>query len=189
MLKIWHQLTWYGRLALARKIVGHLTKRLWHLLFDDRFFEWRTSRFVNAWVSWHPYIGFDFDFSIEIVPPHKGNPNDERDFSWGPEFKLGFGGPWLDFSLNIPNDDHPDNDVPIPPRYCERCGFTAESMIADRCTSCDELAVVCTCLKPQTGSASGLKLGSDVTLIRPEVDSVVRMSPKAPRSRSSMVED
>ncbi len=130
-------------------------KWFWHLLFDTRSFDWRTSRIVNVWGSWHPYIGFAFDFFIHFVPPHTAEVPGEQDMARGPEFKFSFAFLWIDFGLTIPNDDHPDNDIKIPPRSCKQCGLEAEPMMADRCTGCRELAIICTCAKAEYKECPG----------------------------------
>lgn len=154
----------------------NVLKRLWHLLFDHRTFDWRTSRVANVWGSWHPYIGLGFDFNIEVILPHKARLGDADDlYSWGPEFKFGFGLLWIDFGLTIPNDDYPGKNIDLPPRYCRACGRTTSPMISDYCDGCNKHADSCSCdayivADSPTGSASGLKLGSDVTLRRTEVN-------------------
>ena len=79
-------------------------KRIFHLLCDYRNFTWRGSRFVNLWVSWHPRIGFSFDFYVDFIPGdfipgHRCDPNDEDDSGWGAEFRFGGGLLWLDFPV------------------------------------------------------------------------------------------
>lgn len=149
--------------AGAQAVVGSMTKRLWHLLFDDRWFAWRTSRIVDAWGCWHPSIGLSFDFYIEFIPPHKADPNDEHDMSWGPEFKFGFGLPWIDFGLLIPNGDHPDNDIEIPKRYCG-CGREASTRFKLTCEGCQNVPDLCVC------ETLGLKVGGDVSPHYTETD-------------------
>jgi hypothetical protein len=123
----------------------NVLKWVWHVLFDDRYFTCRRLRAVNLWSSWHPHIGLNFDFSFEFILPHKADLDDERDMSWGPEFKFGFGLLWIDFGLTIPNDDHPDNDIEMPPHYCRSCGRTTSPTISDRCDGCGKHVDSCPC--------------------------------------------
>lgn len=134
-------------------------KQWWHILFDSRYFDWCTSKIMHVWVSWHPYIGLNFDFSFEFTPAHTAEIRGGEEMSWGAEFRFSFGLPWIDIGFNIPNDDHPDNDVKMPPRYCPKCHIETEATIADRCPGCAKLAVACTC-------TPGLLVGSDTVLYK-----------------------
>ncbi len=79
----------------------NLFKRLWHLFCDYRCTEWYTWRAASVWLQWHPRIHFGFAFDISLNLGHKAV--DDADLSWGPEFSLQLGIPWLDFALDIPN--------------------------------------------------------------------------------------
>ena len=119
-------------------------KRIFHLLCDYRNFTWRGSRFVNLWVSWHPRIGFSFDFYVDFIPGHRCDPNDEDDSGWGAEFRFGGGLLWLDFAVSVPNDDHPDDEIARPVKYCG-CGREITFSFRSTCTGCRQIAAECAC--------------------------------------------
>lgn len=132
-------------------------ERLWHLLFDHRFVDWSSVRWISAWAAWHPSMGVGFNFSTEIVLPHKANPDNPFDSSWGPEFKLSFGIPWLSVGLSAPNDEWCGDDCELektPKDICLVCGVEAEYMMARRCTGCRMMTDYCTCA-PAGGHAIG----------------------------------
>lgn len=122
----------------------NVIKRVWHLFCDSRFIQWRATRWINVWLSWHPYIGGCFDVFVEFIPWHNADPDDERDFDFNAEVKAGLSLLWFDFSVTIPNDDWPD-EPPRPPRHCKYCGNETEPMITDRCTGCDKPTAACRC--------------------------------------------
>lgn len=128
--------------------VTRLLKRLWHILFDDRYVALRRWRPFHFWFAWTPYIGGCVDFNIQFIPAHKARFADEDDdISWGSEFRLGADLIWVSFGLTIPNDDHPANEIKMPPRHCAKCGNETEGIIAQRCTGCGKLAAACECIQ------------------------------------------
>lgn len=135
--------TWYGRLVPWRVYFGYVLSTLWHTLFDSRYVALRRWHTFHVWFSWHPYIGGGLDFYIEFIPPFDVK---EPDFEhhYGPEFKCGFTLLWIDVGLNIPNDDHPDNEVEMPKRYCQ-CGREASTGIKLACTGCQNVPDLCVC--------------------------------------------
>lgn len=126
-----------------------MIKRLWHLLFDERLWEWRTARAANFWCSWYPYIGGRFDINLCITPPHTADPDDPKDVSWGPEFRCGFSLLWFDVGLTIPNDNHPDDGWELPaPSKCGTCGtWSVEYRWIDLCVGCDQIEDKCQCIR------------------------------------------
>lgn len=126
--------------------LARMSKRLWHILFDARYIALRRWRPFHFWFAWDAYLGGSVDVDIQFIPAHKARFADEDDdLSWGPELKLGATLLWVSFGLTIPNDDHPANEVKVPPRHCAKCGNETEGIIAQRCTGCGKLAVVCGC--------------------------------------------
>ena len=123
----------------------NVLKRIFHLLCDFRGFRWRTSRFVNFYCSWHPRPGFGFYFNIDFVPGHRCDPNDEDDSDWGAEFTVSGSLLWLDVGLTVPNDDHPDDEIAPPVKYCG-CGREITFSFRSTCTGCQQLAKECSCL-------------------------------------------
>ena len=129
-------------------------KWFWHLLFDTRSLVWRTARAINISVDWSPYIGGNVSGFFEFTPSyplesclsdHAGN--ESYCHFHHAELRLGLTLIWLDFHMVIPNDDHPDDDVEMPTRYCPKCGLETESMFGQRCTGCRRPALACTCTK------------------------------------------
>ncbi len=109
-IEFWFWAAVFGLSAVARA----LPKRLWHLLFAGRYFSWHTSRFANAWISWYPHIGLNFAFSIEFIPWHNASGYGKDDeIDQDAEVRFSFSLPWLEFSLTIPNDFHPDDDIEL----------------------------------------------------------------------------
>lgn len=123
-----------------------MIRRVWHWLFDERYWCWNTTRAINFWCSWFPYLGGCVDANILLVPPHTADPNDPKDMSWGPEFQCGFTFLWLCVSLTLPNDEHPDNDYEEPKHFCESCDGDAHAAIALHCTACHRVEALCECI-------------------------------------------
>ena len=123
-------------------------KWFWHLLFDARSLVWRTSRAINISVDWSPHIGGNVSGFFQFSPAYTVTLDDgDEPYSQGAELRLGLTLIWLDFHLAIPNDDHPDDDVEMPTRYCPKCGLETETMFSQRCTGCRLAAAACTCVK------------------------------------------
>lgn len=139
---------WWYFIVIAVKDGGErLAKRVWGLLFDFREFAWRSSRAVDAWITWGPRFGFSFDINLSFIPGHKADPDDEYDSGYGPELRVGFGLGWVDGGLTIPNDNHPDNLLEAPTHYCA-CGAETRPRIAHFCTGCDEVDCTCELAEP-----------------------------------------
>lgn len=122
----------------------NILKRIFHLLCDYRGFRWRTSRLVNLWGSWHPRPGFSLHFDIDFVPGHRSDPNDEDDSDWGAECGVSGSLLWLDVGLTVPNDDHPDDEIARPVKYCG-CGREITFSFRSTCAGCRQIAAACTC--------------------------------------------
>jgi hypothetical protein len=145
----------------------NVLKRIFHFLFDDRYVALCRWRPAHLWFAWTPYIGGSVAVNIQFIHPHKARFQDEDDVSWGPEFKFGADLLWISFGVTIPNDDHPDNNVEVPPHYCRSCGREAEPMISYRCTGCDEHVDSCHC-----------------KMIRQDIEPVVKSRPSHPSAPS-----
>lgn len=123
-------------------------KWLWHLLFDARSLVWRTARAVHISVDWSPHIGVNVGGFFRFSPAYTVTLDDgDEPYSQGAALRLGLTLIWLDFGLAIPNDDHPDDEVVVSPRYCPTCGLEIEFRFVDFCTGCSELATSCACVK------------------------------------------
>lgn len=123
-----------------------MIRRIFHLLFDDRYVALRRWRPLHLWFAWTPYIGGSVNFNIQLMPPHKARFVDEDDdISWGPEFRFGADLLWVSFGFTIPNDDHPDND--LPKRYCG-CGRETNAAFKRVCAGCHLVPNLCTCEGP-----------------------------------------
>jgi len=131
----------------------NLLKRLRNLLFDYRSVEWSRQEF-EAWLTWSPHFGFNLDFHIEFVLPHKADPDDPLDSSWGPEVKFNLTLLWIGIGLNVPNDDWCDDDctLEVPKHYCPECGVESEYMVGERCTGCRLTVELCTCTQAEYGA-------------------------------------
>ncbi len=126
----------------------NILRRIFHILFDDRYVTIRRWWPFHLWFAWTPYLGGSLDANIQFIPAHKARFTDEDDdISWGSELKLGADLLWISFGLTVPNDDHPDNEVGMPPRHCQRCGAETEPTITQRCPPCGESAAACACVK------------------------------------------
>lgn len=123
-------------------------KRLWNLLFDDRYVEVRRFRPFHIWFAWTPVIGGNLDFNIQFIPSHKARFADEEDdLSWGPELRLSADLLWVSFGLTIPNEDHPANEIVPTKRYCG-CGREATTRFKLACEGCHNVPDLCTCAAP-----------------------------------------
>ncbi len=122
-------------------------KWFWHFLFDARSLVWRTARAVHISVDWSPYIGGNVSGFVQFSPSYTITFDDgEESYPQRAELRLGFTLLWLDFGLEIPNGDHPDDEVPPTPRYCPTCGLETEFRFVDHCTGCRLAAAACTCV-------------------------------------------
>lgn len=138
---------WWIAVIALQTGVPYLAKRLWRLLFDYRQLNWHSSRAADAWISWGPHFGFNFDIDLSFIPGHKADPDEPDDLGYGPELSVGFGLGWIDGGLTIPNDNHPDSLLMPPKHYCA-CGGESQTRLTYHCTGCDEVDCTCELTEP-----------------------------------------
>lgn len=110
-------------------------KRLWHILFGDRYVALRRFRWFGAWFAWSPCIGLHLDLSFHFTPWHNADPEDLEDIPWNAEVKFDAAIGWIELGFAVPNDDHPDYDIPAP--HCD-CGRGLDIKIKRFCAGCGD---------------------------------------------------